>query len=153
MPLTINECFYTLVREHEIRSRSAEWDAIMMDPRHYEALEAMAQAFDCQIRQINDGIYLIPNEGNIFLGFSRTRLRETLIRPQATLTEYNLYMFIILVMLSEFYGTEYGRSHKRDYLTLDGLVKCVSAALETGAQTQQKDAEIPYEKLSGLYNA
>lgn len=69
-------------------------------------LDGMAQQSNIYIRLLGDSIYLIPNVDNEFLGYKRGELKTAILgrRSDIRLEDYYLSIYIIIVVLCEFYG-------------------------------------------------
>lgn len=151
-----SEVFYTLLRERKIKSASPEYAWYLENLRHQESLHAMAQAFECRILDRSKALWLIPTAGNGFLGFTRTDLKKRLCRSNQKLTHYYLYMFMLLVLLNAFYGTEYAQGRLRQYLKMDEWMNQTCDALDAGAdrdENKEKHPEIPFEMMRETYTS
>lgn len=110
-------------------------------------VKMIAEKADAEIKLINNTIYLIPNEENRFLGFSKTELKNTMLGSNATEQEYYLANFIILVLLTSFYNSTSGLSKSRNYIKYSDFENLITAKLS------QADDYIDREELeanSGL---
>ena len=79
-------------------------------------------------------IYLIPQEENNFLGFSKAQLKSALCKSNGTDKDYYLAQFVILTLLVEFYDGQGSSSKSRDYIRMGELQNRISDHLKEGLQ-------------------
>ena len=151
---------------HLLRRRSLDRES---DARLYEAFFAkgvedlvrmQGEALGAQIAQLEGVVYLLPNDGNTFLGFSRSELKNRLTRGgrrdrAERDAEYSLALFAILVLLSQFYGGQDATGRKRDYLPFGEYQNAVADGLAAGASASGGAASgwLSYPELLGAWNA
>ncbi|MCB2290819.1 DUF6063 family protein [Clostridium sp. CS001] len=97
-----------------------------------EVLEGMAERSNIHIRKIVDAIYLIPNIDNEFLGYKRSELKVAILGRQSEfkLEDYYLSIYIIILILSEFYGGKGATIQLKDSIELTFIENTVSERLE-----------------------
>lgn len=110
-------------------------------------VKMIAEKADAEIKLINNTIYLIPNEENRFLGFSKTELKSAMLGSNATEQEYYLANFIILVLLTSFYNSTSGLKKSRNYIKYSDFENLITSKLSQADDYIDKD-EI--ESDSGL---
>jgi len=93
------------------------------------------------IERYSNIIYLIPNEDNNYLGFSKQNLRPILCKSTATDKDYYLSQFVILTLLVEFYDGQGSSSKTRDYLRVGDLLNTISDRLKDGTSNSDEDLE------------
>lgn len=110
-----------------------------------------------EIEKYDSVIYLIPNEDNVFLGFSKARLKEMLCKSGATDKDYYLAQFVILTLLVEFFDGQGPSSKSRDYMKVGELQNCVSERLRQGIENVEEEEEelygIAYRNMHEAYEA
>lgn len=107
-----------------------------------------AKAADCSVSRYGDTIYLIPNDENTFLGYSKAELKKILCHAKAKDIDYHLSQFVILTLLVELYDSQGQSSASAGYIKVGKLFDCVVKRLEEGAKLQEEkeeNPEIPYE--------
>lgn len=88
-----------------------------------------AEKADSDVKLINDTIYLIPNEENRFLGFSKTEIKNAMLGSNNTEQEYYLANFIILVLLTSFYNSTSGLKKSRNYIKYSDFENLITSKL------------------------
>lgn len=107
----------------------------------------LAEKADSEIKLINNTIYLIPNEENRFLGFSKTEVKNAMLGSNATEQEYYLANFIILVLLTSFYNSTSGLRKSRNYIKYSDFENLITSKLSQANDYINKDE---LENESGL---
>ena len=129
---TGQEIFYYLLKRHELREES--------EPRLYRAyfesedvqhlVKSQGEVADCMVERYGNVIYLIPNQGNYFLGFSKSELKDRLCKSN---------------------------SKTRDYLRVGDLMNSVSERLKEGAERlseeEQDEEGIAFSDMREAYEA
>ncbi|UNT97130.1 DUF6063 family protein [Allobaculum mucilyticum] len=151
--MNTNELFYALLKERELPSNLPELRQILADENRQKELDALAQAFDCQIIYARSKVYLLPERDNDILGYSKAALKKRLLKNGQGVVFYYLYMFIILTLLDEFYGTSYGQGKTRPYIQVGNLMNHVHENLQKGAARDNAPAQVPYQKMLGQYES
>ena len=109
------------------------------------------------MERYGDVIYLIPKEENVFLGFSKAKLKETLCKSAATDKDFYLLQFVILTLLVEFYDGQGSSSRSREYIRVGELQNCISARLKEGVENTSEEEEeqkgIAFRNMLEAYEA
>lgn len=84
--------FYYLLEHHELREENAPalYKAYIEQNEVQELVKSQADIADCSIAAYSGVIYLIPNEDNYFLGYSKGLMKKELCRSGATDKDYYL---------------------------------------------------------------
>jgi len=96
---------------------------------------------NCTIERYGNVIYLIPNEDNYYLGYSKNQLKKELCKSNATDKDYYLSQFVILVILIEFYYGQGSSSKAREYMKVGELLNSISIRLIEGASNKNEEDE------------
>lgn len=135
--------FYYLIEHRELRE---EDDTILY--RAYTENENIMDLVKRQgivakslIERYGNIIYLIPDEDNNYLGFSKQNLKSILCKSTATDKDYYLSQFVILTLLVEFYDGQGSSSKARDYLRVGDLLNTVSDGLKEGVENSDDASE------------
>ena len=82
--------FYYLLEHHELREENAPalYKAYIEQNEVQELVKSQADIADCSIAAYSGVIYLIPNEDNYFLGYSKGQMKKELCRSGATDKDY-----------------------------------------------------------------
>ena len=94
-----------------------------------------------RIERYDNVIYLIPEEENNFLGFSKAQLKAALCKSGGTDRDYYLSQFVVLTLLVEFFDGQGSSSKTREYIRVGELQNCISGRLREGAQSMDEDEE------------
>ena len=112
---------------------------------------------DSNIERYGDVIYLIPKEENVFLGFSKAKLKEILCKSGGTDKDFYLSQFVILTFLVEFYDGQGASAKSRDYIRVGELQNCVTDRLKNGVEnTAAEDEEtkgLAFRNMQEAYEA
>lgn len=146
------QILYRLLQNWQLDDRDPMFQIIKNDPEAIDALEAMAADFDCRILLERNTLYLIPNGTNQFLGYSKTALKEKLLKTGQSDVHYYLLMFMLLVLLDAFFSTEFGEGKARNFLLLGDWMNRVEKALNVGSLLEGNPGNIPYEEMQDTYN-
>lgn len=112
-----------------------------------ELVKLQGKSMGSLIERYGNVIYLIPNEDNHFLGYSKGDLKTILCKSGATDKDYYLSQFVILTLLVEFYDGQGSSSKSRDYFRVGDLLNSVSDRLNEGV-SRTEDIEV--EDREGL---
>ncbi|MBO4683745.1 MAG: hypothetical protein J5600_00285, partial [Desulfovibrio sp.] len=121
-----------------------------------------AEALGAQIAYLGEVVYLIPDDGNTFLGFTRAELRNRLTRGGQRSNEergaaYAVAMFAIIVLIQEFYGGSGEADKLRDFLPFGEWQNAIADALQAGVAACGDgggDAGLmSYPEMLGAWNA
>jgi hypothetical protein len=127
------DIYVYLLEKGELKSElNKELFNVYSEQNVREILDGMAQQSDIYIRQIVDAIYLIPNIDNEFLGYKRSELKVAILGRQSEfrLEDYYLSIYIIILILSEFYGGKGSTIKLKDSIELTFIENTVSQRLE-----------------------
>lgn len=149
-----NNIFYYLLKNKEIN----EEDSLEYFRNYCEREEIInlvkqqGEAFNVKIEKYGTTIYLIPNEDNNFLGFSKNELKKELCKSNATDKDYYLSQFVILTLLVEFYSSQGRDSKSRDSLRGGEFLNIISDRLKEAVEREdlekiQEDSGIAYENI------
>lgn len=153
------EIFYYLLENHELRE-----DAMPQLYKSYTESEEVQNLVKSQgetalssIERYGDVIYLIPNEDNRFLGFSKAQLKKLLCHSSATDKDYYLVQFTILTLLLEFYDGQGSSSKTRDYIRVGELQNSISDRLKEGSakydESEQEMYGLAFDEMLQSYEA
>ncbi|MDE5758300.1 MAG: hypothetical protein K2H85_06770 [Allobaculum sp.] len=152
----VNEVFYRLLQTRQLSLQDSDLQAILSNEETRNQFEGLAEAFECQLGYFSQTLYLIPNSTNEWLGYSKKALKERLLKSNQPVVFYYLYMFIVLVLLNEFYSTNYGQGKTRQYIHLSELMNRTGEYLRQGANQAEGSSiasEVPYEKMLAVYES
>jgi len=127
------DIYVYLLEKGELKSElNKELFNVYSEQNIKEILDGMAQQSDIYIRQIVDSIYLIPNVDNEFLGYKRSELKTAILGRQSEfrLEDYYLAIYVIILILAEFYGGKGATQKIRDSIELNLIENIVSQRLE-----------------------
>lgn len=115
-------------------------------------VKTQGEAFNVVVEKYGTTIYLIPNEDNNFLGFSKNELKKELCKSNATDKDYYLSQFVILTLLVEFYNSQGRNSKSRDSLRGGEFLNIISDRLNEAVEREdldkiQLDSGIAYENI------
>lgn len=101
----------------------------------------------CTIQKYSGVIYLIPDEDNDFLGYSKADLKRELCRSNANDKDYYLSQFVIVTLLYEVYGSLGKSSKSRTFIKLGEFLNIITDRLKKAAQNENIE---DVEKMSGI---
>ena len=112
------EIFYYLLEKHELREEDEQalYKAYTEEEDIQNIVKSQAETASCDIERYGNTIYLIPQEENNFLGYSRVELKKELCKSTATNKDYYLAQFVILTLLTEFFDGDGNSSRAREYI-------------------------------------
>ena len=84
------EIFYYLLEKHELREEDEQalYKAYTEEEDIQNIVKSQAETASCDIERYGNTIYLIPQEENNFLGYSRVELKKELCKSTATNKAY-----------------------------------------------------------------
>ena len=153
------EIFYYLLEHHEIReeTESTLYKAYAENEQIQSLVKSQGEIASSSIERYGDVIYLIPQEENSFLGFSKAQLKAALCKSNGTDRDYFLAQFVILTLLAEFYDGQGSSSKSREYMRVGELQNCISKRLKEGAQNvppeDEERAGIAFSNMTEAYEA
>lgn len=149
-----NNIFYYLLKNKEINEEdSPEYFRNYCEREEIiNLVKQQGEAFNVKIEKYGTTIYLIPNEDNNFLGFSKNELKKELCKSNATDKDYYLSQFVILTLLVEFYSSQGRDSKSRDSLRGGEFLNIISDRLKEAVEREdlekiQEDSGIAYENI------
>lgn len=149
-----NNIFYYLLKNKEINEDdSPEYFRDYCEREEIiNLVKKQGEAFNVKIEKYGTTIYLIPNEDNNFLGFSKNELKKELCKSNATDKDYYLSQFVILTLLVEFYSSQGRDSKSRDSLRGGEFLNIISDRLKEAVEREdlekiQEDSGIAYENI------
>lgn len=127
--------FYYLLEHYELREENEpELHKAYLEQDEVQTLvKSQAEAAEGSIETYGGVIYLIPEQENNFLGYSKGQLKRELCRSNPTDKDYYLVQFVILVLLLEFYDGQGSSSKTRDFIRLGELQNSITEKLKEGA--------------------
>lgn len=152
------QIFYYLLEHNELKEEdeSQLYRAYVENEQVQNLVKSQAAAAQSSIDRYGDVIYLIPREDNVFLGFSKARLKETLCKSTGTDKDFYLSQFVILTLLVEFYDGQGASSKSREYIRVGELQNCISQRLKEGAENTEEEEErqgIAFHNMLEAYEA
>jgi hypothetical protein len=97
-----------------------------------EILKAIGEEAKVYIRKYDDTIYLIPEVENEFLGYKRAELKKEIFgRTDTRNIDYYLAMYIIILLITEFYGGKGSKVRTRDFIEIGDIDEKITDKLET----------------------
>lgn len=135
------EIFYYLLEHHELKEEDDArlYHAYTSEENVQNLVKSQGEAADSRIERYGNVVYLIPEENNNFLGFSKAQLKASICRSNATDRDYYLSQFVILTLLTEFFDGQGSSAKSREYIRVGELQNCVSARLKEGAGEREGD--------------
>jgi len=127
------DIYVYLLEKGELKSEiNKELFSLYSEPNVKQILDGMAERSNIYIRQIVDSIYLIPNIENEFLGYKRSELKVAILGRQSEfkLEDYYLVVYIIILLLSEFYAGKGATQKLRESIELNAIETIVTKRLE-----------------------
>ena len=153
------QLFYYLLEHHELREEEEPrlFRDYVEDEQVQNLVKSQAEEALCTVERYGNTIYLIPKEENVFLGFSKAKLKETLCKSTGTDKDFYLSQFVILTLLVEFYDGQGSSSKSREYIRVGELQNCISERLKEGvSNTTEEDEEkqgIAFRNMLEAYEA
>ena len=138
------QIFYYLLEHFELREEASTglYRAYVENEQVQLLVKSQGEEARSSIERYGDVIYLIPKEENVFLGFSKAKLKEILCKSGGTDKDFYLSQFVILTLLSEFYDGQGASAKSRDYIRVGELQNCVTDRLKNGVEnTSDEDEE------------
>lgn len=134
------EIFYYLLEKHELweEDEQALYKAYTEEEDIQNIVKSQAETASCDIERYGNTIYLIPQEENNFLGYSRVELKKELCKSTATNKDYYLAQFVILTLLTEFFDGDGNSSRAREYIRSGELMNILSERLREGAAYEEE---------------
>lgn len=153
------QIFYYLLEHFELREEEEErlYRAYTEEEQVQNLVKSQAEQALSTVERYGDVIYLIPREENVFLGFSKAKMKEILCKSNGTDKDFYLSQFVILTLLVEFYDGQGSSSKSRDYLRVGELQNSISERLQEGAANTSEEEEeqkgIAFRNMLEAYEA
>lgn len=140
---TSQEIFYYLLEHHELREEEEAllYKAYTEQEEIQNLVKSQGEIAKSRIERYDNVIYLIPEEENNFLGFSKAQLKVALCKSGGTDRDYYLSQFVVLTLLVEFFDGQGSSSKTREYIRVGELQNCISERLKEGAQSMDEEEE------------
>lgn len=135
--------FYYLIEHRELKEEDdlSLYKAYTENENIMDLVKRQGIISKSLIERYGNIIYLIPNEDNNYLGFSKQNLKAILCKSTATDKDYYLSQFVILTILVEFYDGQGSSSKARDYLRVGELLNIISDRLKEGTSKSDEELE------------
>lgn len=153
------QIFYYLLEHHELREEEEQklFRAYTEEEAVQNLVKSQAEEAISTVERYGNTIYLIPKEENVFLGFSKAKLKEILCKSGGTDKDFYLSQFVILTLLVEFYDGQGSSSKSREYIRMGELQNKISERLQEGvANTTEEEEEkkgIAFRNMLEAYEA
>ena len=153
------QIFYYLLEHFELKEEDASGLYRAYAENEHVQLLVKSQGDEAQsnIERYGDVIYLIPKESNVFLGFSKAKLKDMLCKSGGTDKDFYLSQFVILTLIVEFYDGQGASSKSRDYIRVGELQNCVTDRLKNGVENTPADEEaqkgLAFRNMQEAYEA
>ncbi len=153
------QIFYYLLEHFELREdeTSGLYRAYVENEGVQLLVKSQGDEAQSSIERYGDVIYLIPKEENVFLGFSKAKLKEMLCKSGGTDKDFYLSQFVILTLLSEFYDGQGASAKSRDYIRVGELQNCVTDRLKNGVENISDEDEerngLAFRNMQEAYEA
>ncbi|WP_026503646.1 DUF6063 family protein [Butyrivibrio sp. NC3005] len=153
------EIFYHLLKYHELKVDTDErlYRLYVENEEIQNIVKSQGEIAESHIERYGNVIYLIPEEGNSCLGFTKTMLKKMLCKSGGTDKDYYLSQFVILVLLIEFYDGQGLSSKTREFLRVGELQNSISARLKEGCEKMSDEDEekvgIAFHDMQAAYEA
>lgn len=137
------EIFYYLLEHHELREEDEQvlYKAYTEEEDIQNIVKSQGETASCDIERYGNIIYLIPQEENHFLGYTRAELKGALCKSKSTNKDYYLSQFAILTLLTEFFDGEGNSSRAREYIRSGELMNILSERLREGVAYEEEHEE------------
>lgn len=153
------QIFYYLLEHHELREEEEQrlYRAYTEEEQVQNLVKSQAEEAASTVERYGDVIYLIPKEENVFLGFSKAKLKEVLCKSTGTDKDFYLSQFVILTLLVEFFDGQGSSSKSREYIRVGELQNCISKRLKEGVENTSEEEEeqkgIAFRNMLEAYEA
>jgi len=153
------QIFYYLLEHFELSEDAQEqlYRVYTQEESVQNLVKSQAHEASCSVERYGSVIYLIPNEENVYLGYSKAQLKELLCKSNATDRDFYLSQFVILTLLVELYDGQGASSKSRDYMKVGELQNTISRQLKEGVeQTTPQEEErvgIAFRDMMEAYEA
>lgn len=137
-----NKILYYLLKNKELKENEVElYKAYSQNENVAELVKIAGEELECEIKKFGSVIYLIPNEDNDFLGYSKGELKRELCKSGANDKDYYLSQFIILTLIVSFYGATGLSSKCRDFIKVGEFLNIITEKLRDGVERSSEEDE------------
>lgn len=153
------QIFYYLLEHHELREEEEQrlYRAYTEEEAIQNLVKSQAEEAASCVERYGNVIYLIPKEENVFLGFSKAKLKEVLCKSTGTDKDFYLSQFVILTLLVELYDGQGSSSRSRDFMKIGDLQNILSERLKEGVENTSEEEEeqkgIAFRNMREAYEA
>ena len=150
------QIFSYLLKNHEMSEKNepALYNAYITDEHVQALVKSQGEEAECSIAWFGGVIYLIPDEDNNFLGFSKNQLKKELCKSGARDKDFYLSQFIILTILVEFYDGKGSVANSRAQMKVGLLQNIIADRLREGAaQMDEEEQDCAGIAFSDMYDA
>ncbi len=153
------QIFYYLLEHHELRKEEEQrlYRAYTEEEAVQNLVKSQAEEALSTVERYGNVIYLIPKEENVFLGFSKAKLKEVLCKSTGTDKDFYLSQFVILTLLVELYDGQGSSSRSRDFMKVGELQNTLSERLKEGVEHTSEEEEeqkgIAFRNMQEAYEA
>ena len=153
------QIFYYLLEHHELREEDEQrlYRAYTEEEAVQNLVKSQAEEAVSTVERYGNVIYLIPKEENVFLGFSKAKLKEVLCKSTGTDKDFYLSQFVILTLLVELYDGQGSSSRSRDFIKSGELQNTLSERLKEGVENTSEEEEeqkgIAFRNMQEAYEA
>lgn len=130
-----NEIFYYLLKKGELKDSEVDlYKAYSENENISELVKKLGEASESAVKKYGGVVYLIPNEDNDFLGYSKGELKKLLCKSDANDKDYYLSQFIILTFLVTFYNSKSLSSKSRNFIKVGEFLNIITEKLNEGVE-------------------
>ena len=153
------QIFYYLLEHHELREEDEQrlYRAYTEEEAVQNLVKSQAEEAVSTVERYGNVIYLIPKDENVFLGFSKAKLKEVLCKSTGTDKDFYLSQFVILTLLVELYDGQGSSSRSRDFIKIGELQNTLSERLKEGVENTSEEEEeqkgIAFRNMQEAYEA
>lgn len=145
---------------NEYRSLTREKQSTLFDVYTDEEIQKLvkliAERFNTKVMLINNTIYLIPNSDNKLLCYTKTELKDAMLRPGTyNEVDFNLANFIIGELLTTFYNskTEQLAMFQISYSDFENRVNTsIKKAQEYNVEELENEHNVPFINIIKKWN-
>lgn len=154
-----NDIFWYLVKYRKLSFEKDNdlYDAYCESDEVQKLVKSMSESASCEVERLGSVIYLIPDEDNTFLGYSKAELKKELCKSGGTDKDYYLAQFVILNLMLAFYDGSGASAKSRDDLRVGELENMISDGLARGTAVLDEDAQseagIAFTNMRDAYEA
>ncbi|WP_297632321.1 DUF6063 family protein [uncultured Clostridium sp.] len=149
-----NKIFYYLLKNNRLEKNEEElYKAYSENENIMELVKGLGEDSECYIKKYGGIVYLIPNEENDFLGYSKGELKKVLCKSGANDKDYYLSQFTILTFLVTMYGAQGNTANSREYIKLGDFINIITDNLNEGVKRSNEKNGIAFENILERFEA